>query len=370
MKKHLKFLGLLRYSITLLIFLMIPIHGTSQITKLEVPQSNKIKETVIKPYDSLASLNSENYLSHIGQTLYLLDTKYAAEKKAYTQFFTQLTFKPDYNREIYKYAYKSNEPVDKFLRGSDYDFMKNKYFYVADVIIGPADKYYETGKMINLKLIETTTKDTIFYRADVLPSWKSKDFITVGYYEKLKKTMIGETYITQNEVAFNNVAEKGSKINFTKGIALKLIDITIYDSSDESNPVFGILEDKKTNQKVFVHLSSLNEGSSKTSFSYSIGGYRFVKYNYNPSLKSERVLKIDANDKETLIKKFGTANATIILSGEVKPGFSKDMCLEAWGKPKSINKTTVKQGVQEQWIYGNNSRYLYFTNGKLTAFQD
>ena len=150
----------------------------------------------------MASLNSENYLSHIGQTLYLLDTKYAAEKKAYTQFFTQLTFKPDYNREIYKYAYKSNEPVDKFLRGSDYDFMKNKYFYVADVIIGPADKYYETGKMINLKLIETTTKDTIFYRADVLPSWKSKDFITVGYYEKLKKSYMNDAeFVTMYEDA-------------------------------------------------------------------------------------------------------------------------------------------------------------------------
>ena len=40
-----------------------------------------------------------------------------------------------------------------------------------------------------------------------------------------------------------------------------------------------------------------------------------------------------------------------------------------WGEPSRVNKTTTALGVTEQWVYGIN-RYLYFTNGTLTAIQD
>jgi hypothetical protein len=40
-----------------------------------------------------------------------------------------------------------------------------------------------------------------------------------------------------------------------------------------------------------------------------------------------------------------------------------------WGRPQSKNRTTTVHGTSEQWVYGN-GRYLYFTNGVLTAIQD
>ena len=59
----------------------------------------------------------------------------------------------------------------------------------------------------------------------------------------------------------------------------------------------------------------------------------------------------------------------VIRNGGVRVGFSKEMCLMSWGKPKSVNKTTNSWGVYEQWVYGLTS-YLYFTNGELTTIQN
>ena len=40
-----------------------------------------------------------------------------------------------------------------------------------------------------------------------------------------------------------------------------------------------------------------------------------------------------------------------------------------WGKPESINRSTGRWGVHEQWVYGGGN-YLYFENGKLTSIQN
>lgn len=79
---------------------------------------------------------------------------------------------------------------------------------------------------------------------------------------------------------------------------------------------------------------------------------------------------------ETLAKKYGKVNAKLIINGEVRLGWSKDMCRESWGKPHDINTTTGSWGVHEQWVYeysfdDSYSIYcLYFENGVLTTIQD
>lgn len=40
-----------------------------------------------------------------------------------------------------------------------------------------------------------------------------------------------------------------------------------------------------------------------------------------------------------------------------------------WGHPKSVNRSVGSWGVHEQWIYGG-GHYLYFQNGRLTAYQN
>jgi hypothetical protein len=73
--------------------------------------------------------------------------------------------------------------------------------------------------------------------------------------------------------------------------------------------------------------------------------------------------------KNNLVRKYGAGNAKLILNGEVRIGFTKAMCVEAWGEPSSINRTTTRYGSLEQWVYGLGS-YLYFEGNKLTGIQD
>ena len=73
--------------------------------------------------------------------------------------------------------------------------------------------------------------------------------------------------------------------------------------------------------------------------------------------------------KASLIKKYGKKKALLILENAVQIGFTKEMCIEAWGEPYDINRTVTKNGVHEQWVYGI-GRYLYFEGNVLTAIQD
>ena len=70
-----------------------------------------------------------------------------------------------------------------------------------------------------------------------------------------------------------------------------------------------------------------------------------------------------------LTKKYGRSAAKDIMDGYVRTGWGKEKCIESWGKPKSINKSTGAWGVHEQWVYGDGN-YLYFENGILTSIQN
>jgi hypothetical protein len=86
----------------------------------------------------------------------------------------------------------------------------------------------------------------------------------------------------------------------------------------------------------------------------------------------ERIQKEEKEEQEyhrMLVKKYGSANAKLIENGEVRIGFTKQMCIESWGEPEVINTTTTKNGKIEQWVYGWFS-YLYFEGNKLVAIQD
>jgi len=72
---------------------------------------------------------------------------------------------------------------------------------------------------------------------------------------------------------------------------------------------------------------------------------------------------------QMLVKKYGKANAKLIEEGEVRIGFTKEMCIEAWGEPEFKNTMTNADGKYEQWVYGWFS-YLYFKDNKLITIQD
>lgn len=58
-----------------------------------------------------------------------------------------------------------------------------------------------------------------------------------------------------------------------------------------------------------------------------------------------------------------------IEDGQVWVGMNKAQAQLAWGEPDSVNRTTTRRGVMEQWVYGSSS-YLYFVGGVLTSYQN
>lgn len=79
--------------------------------------------------------------------------------------------------------------------------------------------------------------------------------------------------------------------------------------------------------------------------------------------------KREANYKQELIKKYGKNNADLILSHNVKIGFSKEMCLESWGSPYDTTSLTTQYGKTEAWLYYS-GKILYFQKNKLIMIID
>lgn len=71
----------------------------------------------------------------------------------------------------------------------------------------------------------------------------------------------------------------------------------------------------------------------------------------------------------TLEKKFGVTVTRLIMVGRVWIGMSEAQAKASWGEPDSINTTTTRYSVSDQWVYDKRG-YLYFENGKLTTIQD
>lgn len=71
----------------------------------------------------------------------------------------------------------------------------------------------------------------------------------------------------------------------------------------------------------------------------------------------------------SLVRKYGRANARLISVGNIKLGFTKNMVLEAWGEPYDINRTITRHTTLEQWVYGIGT-YVYFEGNVVTGIQD
>lgn len=72
--------------------------------------------------------------------------------------------------------------------------------------------------------------------------------------------------------------------------------------------------------------------------------------------------------RSSILSKYGEVNGRRILRGEVWIGMTAQMCRDALGAPRDVNRTRTALRVHEQWVYG--SRYVYFDNGICTAIQD
>lgn len=83
----------------------------------------------------------------------------------------------------------------------------------------------------------------------------------------------------------------------------------------------------------------------------------------------------ESNSKKLveLLKKYNEFDANCIVNMRVEIGMSKQAAFEILGSPNSVNRTVTQHSIDEQCVYddGNfKSRYFYFSNNKLTSYQD
>lgn len=64
------------------------------------------------------------------------------------------------------------------------------------------------------------------------------------------------------------------------------------------------------------------------------------------------------------------ADRQTVAEKKIKLGMTEDQAELSWGNPESKNNTVTQYGKRSQWVYKASKTYLYFENGKLTAWQD
>ena len=213
-------------------------------------------------------------------------------------------------------------------------------------------------------------------------------WIVLGHYEKIKSLYINKEFVftgTDNvyieykwekangliclatDTVTQNIAKES--IWTCVGVQVKPRNKDDHMDTDRRSPIVLIF-DNPSYGKHYCYLESRNGEPYKKLLGEGNQAYicgRFLLKSYYDNVKAVSAAN-KAKRKADLTKKFGAANAKLILEGKVKIGMTKAMCTEAWGHPYDINKTIGSWGVHEQWVYG--SSYLYFENDILTSIQN
>lgn len=305
-----------------LMFLCQIIYG--QITTTKIAENKEVVSN--SQYDSLQNFLGESVYKYIGQDLYLKGKPDKEKKYGYDGFLLDYTKSKTENSNVYKKGDSYN---------SSYNELQGKYFSVLCVYKHPKAEVIQQlyGTKYFLELKDKKSGDKVYFEYDSKYE-HSFPFIVVGFFEKQKKRLVGEKFVLCNKAMEDQIdINTGKLITKTSGQKWECVDLTV---------------DEVYYELSLVLKNSLNE---KTTLSYD--------YSFNEYSKG-RVYFAKAADYYK--NKFGMTNWLKILDNKVLVGFTKEMAVLAWGKPDKINNASYG----EQWVYDN--QYLYFKNGKLTAF--
>lgn len=231
-------------------------------------------------------------------------------------------------------------------------------------------------------------------------------WVVLGYYEKVEKTYVGQTYVYKDAFPYFPV-DKESKngiIKFSTDEAI--VDIrenTVWSCSgiaikersgsrdswflDKRCPIVLIFENEEYG-KCYCYIEDGTGnfwGTDKKSlFLSKFESYDIFLSEKNKKKQAEIKKEVERKKREERLKAeitqkekerkiriesaYGEYDSKLILAGKVRIGMTKDMCREAWGDPNRINTTITINGTSEQWVYERKG-YLYFIDGKLTSIQ-
>lgn len=325
----------MRHFVILLIF-SININVMAQIAFKEKLQYNSV-QNASHSYDSLENINIKNVMSHVGQTIcYVGDT--IELRNGWTQDF--------YSDDICSIVYKAIPVIDGLNRNvmrTEYQAMAGRYFYVNDVFdYNPESEY---NKIYRLQLIDVSKADTIYWKWEPDPKYSFSHFVTLGYFEKMKRKYIGDTMILRVTL-YRQILQSGEKTDIIKGSRFKCLDLVM--SLNDSKSLRAILKNERYGE-IEAYLDG-NWGS------HGYGIYDFY---------SQRHI-------DSCVKKYGMKFGKQIACGQIDIGMTETMVKEAYGKPSKINYTTISDTQTEQWVYDYDDYmiFVYFKNGKVFAIQN
>ena len=340
------------FFITLLSFL-ISLSAFSQISILGDAPITPKKE--ICPYDSMTNLkemkdidDNYGYRHLIGQTMM-------------------------YCGDPWNYHYNSpNLPV------GDYYLIKNVEVYKGSYI-----KNYCVFSLENTKTHQTSGFDC--YASNYNAHW-----VVVGYYEKQKSKHIGREYVYRDFLGHGRTFDglfsldtDTVTIGIKDGSIWKCIDVSVkmrtskewkYEVNDHRSPVVLVLDNAEYGKHYcYIEDEFGSHFSIKNSvYKSAVDGLPLICGKFVDKIAYDKVIAANKQAKAKrlaeLTRKFGSANAKMIVDGYIKIGMTKQMCRESWGEPDEINRTITSYGSSEQWCYGYS--YVYFEGNKITAIQN
>ncbi len=328
-----------------------------QITFVEGEKSNGgfIKDSTMLPYDSLTNISAiDNSYKHlIGQNVIFYGNSSiedAWEKYGFGFYSEEVWLKYLKNKDVGR--------VKIFEKLAYAPFLKKEFKILNIDTINFKRKTYCVVERF-MKLQERQSGKIVFYRFD--DSFVNSLWTVVGYIEKAKQKYVGNYFMFEKNI-YNSKGFLFNSSDFNVvGSTWKCLDISLMASkiADKSIAVLKLSNMDTPADSCYEYLDGLKE-------KYIVKIFTLADLNNIP--KVDRHFQ-DSIRIEYLKKLYGTDKALDIFNGEVKIGFTTDMCREAWGSPSSRNVTKGSWGVNEQWVYSYRKRYLYFENGILVAIQ-
>ena len=391
-------------TIFILIFLFSTIFSYAQITTLGAPVKDSVK-LVIPQYDSLTNINAcypfqdsphkKSYKHLIGQKVYVVNNSGLAQLKKYVWY-------------------------GKDIRNRDWD-IKGHYMNVIDIEnyrkgLNESDYYHSMRtSFMDVAFQDETDGQVYFYEDSDIKYILNDNLVIVGHFEKIKQKYEGKELVfvmddEKSERIGNGIYDLGSRKRIEtikKGTLFICAGVSIDDAEGSEgfhNSPYYYIEDRVV---ILLHNDDLGDfycyATSKDMTdtydkkvqtrckNYILGKFLtpedYAKKQRNDAIaanqkkeaekakaEEEQAKAKERAEKEQqriqgLVKKYGQSNVDLARQGKVKIGWNKELCKEAWGEPRSINKTTTAYGVHEQWVYYGN-RYLYFDDGVLTSIQE
>ncbi|MDO5104473.1 hypothetical protein [Capnocytophaga sp.] len=341
----------------------------------------------IKPFENF-SVNISDYrtahelLGLIGNRLYAfpLNKDYDYRYSTFSiKFLTRKGKKEEY-RVIDKEEYET--------------LLAGKYVEVEDIAFGgtkkiSAEEWDKKNRLRNVTFLD----DVEIYATEkstgnkfIINGSKIKHFVAEKYFENMKSKYLGKQFLNNRLLKYKIPKESYERIYdmtylqpkpIEKEDVVKAISIDfIYNSLPYPSLIVKFDNSKELMLDTFLFKSDYMDLEEYKNFYDAYSAYkeaRIKEGKLNQKAREEEWEKEREREKAEkharLKKKYGDSVAKDMANGYVRIGWSKQMCIDSWGKPESINKTTTQYSVSEQWVYGNGN-YLYFENGKLTAIQN